>query len=264
MSRTRLTIVAAPALLLAMGCSSLQRPEIRSVRPHITAIDLQGVSLIFDVDVSNPYPFAMRAPKFDYAVDVEGNEFIKSQSPVEVDLPAHQGGTLTLPARFAYADLWRTFNSLKDSSEVKYQLRGTFMLAALGQSYDLPLSHSGTFPVLRLPKVSIGHVGVSEVSLTNAKVTAEATLHNPNIFALGMNNLGYAVQLGDVPVGSVTASTADTIAAGTTGKLTLAGQITAKAALLKLLQGSSLGEPAVSLAGTIQTPYGAVPIGGRE
>src|SRR5512139_3347488 len=105
MSRTRLIVVAACALPLVVGCSSLQRPEIRSVRPHVSAIDLRGVSLIFDVDVSNPYPIAMRAPKFDYAVDVEGNEFVKSQSPVEVDLPARQGGTLSLPARFEYADL---------------------------------------------------------------------------------------------------------------------------------------------------------------
>lgn len=264
MSRTVLRMIGAAILLLVTGCSSLDRPEIRGVRPRITAIDLQGVSLIFDVDVSNPYPFALRTPKFDYGLDVEGNEFIKAQAPTEVDLPALKGGTLALPARFGYAELWRTFQALRDASEVKYRLHGKFMLAALGQNFDLPLSHDGTFPVLRLPKVSVVNVGMSDVSVSSAKLTVEATLHNPNVFALGVNGIGYAIKLGEVPVANVTATTADTIAAGGAGKLTLAGEITAKSALLKLLAGSSLGEPAVSLGGAIQTPYGAVPVGGAK
>ncbi len=253
-------LAMASVVLVAAGCSSMKRPEIRQVRPRITAIDLQGVSLDFDVDVSNPYPVALRTPKFDYAVDVEETEFIRSHAPVEVDLPALHGGTVTLPARFGYTELWRTFSALKDAAEVKYRLRGTFMLSALGENVELPLSHTGTVPVLRLPAVSIDKVDVAELSLSSAKVMVDASLKNPNVFPLGMEQLGYVLRLGDVPVGSVSASTIESIAAGATGKLSLAGQITARSALTKLVSGSGLGQPSVSLAGAIQTPYGAVPV----
>jgi LEA14-like dessication related protein len=263
MSASRFLAGMAFLPVVGVGCTSLQRPEIRSVRSRITAIDLRGVSLMFDVEVNNPYLVALKAPRFQYAIDIEGNEFIKSESPVDADLPAGRVGTISLPVRFGYVELWRTYRALADATEAKYQMRATFPVSALGQQFNLPVSHSGTIPVLRPPQVSMGRVRMSDVSVSGAKVIAEATLRNPNAFSLGLNKLGYTLTLGDVPVGSLTASTAGSIAAGASGKVDFGGEITARAALLRLLQGASLGEPKVSLGGAVETPYGLAPMGSQ-
>lgn len=125
-------------LLVAAGCASMQRPEVRGVRPRITAIDLRGVSLMFDVEVNNPYPVTLRAPRFEYVIDIESSEFIKSESPVEADLSEHQVGVISLPARFGYVELWRTHRALADAPEAKYRLRATFPVLALGQQFNFP------------------------------------------------------------------------------------------------------------------------------
>ena len=206
MASRRTFLILAGSLAVAGGCSSLQRPAIRDVRTHVTGIDLQGVSLMFDIDIHNPYPIALRAPRFQYGIDIEGAEFISSQAPVEVDLPAGQVGTAKLPARIEYLQLWRTYQSLTDASEVKYRLRGTIPISALGQTHELALSKDGTLPVFRVPEIRVGDVAFSEVSLSKAKATVAGTMRNPNAFALGAKGLGYALVLGDTPVGSLRGS----------------------------------------------------------
>ncbi len=257
MASRQMTLVLA-GLALVSGCSSLQRPEIRAVRPHITGIDLQGVGLSFDVDIHNPYPIAIRAPRFQYGVDIEAVEFIKSEAPVEVDVPAGRDGTATLPARVEYLQLWRTYQALADATEVKYRLRGTIPISALGQTHELPLSYEGKFPVFRVPGVDVGKVNFNEVSLSKAKATIAATVRNPNAFALGVRGLGYALFLGETPIGNFSAATLESIPAGGSGPLELSGEVTARDALARILQGGGFSDAKVRPTGTIDTPYGPV------
>jgi len=188
------------------GCSLLQeiqKPEIVSVRPGITGIDFDAISLAFDVDVNNPYPIPIRAPRFRYGLDIKENEFFKGEVESGIDLPAAKVGTLTLPVQLSYKDLWRTFQGLSDAKEVDYTLNGALMFSALGKSFDLPLSHRGKFPVLRPPTFSNIKASLSEVSLTRAKIAVDADVKNPNVFDLGIKGLGYALKVGDEEIGGL-------------------------------------------------------------
>ena len=251
--------LAAAALGLSAGCAGLgPRPEIRDLRARITGIDLQGVGLAFDVDVYNPYPVALQTPRFRYGIDIQDAPFVESESDVKVALPARQVGTATLPVRLAYRDLWRIYSALSDSAEVAYRLRGTFLISALGQSFELPLSHDGTFPVLRRPTFTVKGLDLAKPTLSGAAMTLKAEIHNPNVFELDVTELGYVVQIGDVQAGRVEASTIGEVPAGGTGNLTLTGEVTAREALLELLRGESLGAARVSPSGLVRTPYGSV------
>ena len=97
-------ILAGIALTLGSGCSllaDLQRPEIKKVTPAIKGIDFEGIDMMFDIDVSNPYPIRLQSPGFDYAFKIEGSRLFESQSDTKVDLPAKKVGTVQLPARFS-------------------------------------------------------------------------------------------------------------------------------------------------------------------
>lgn len=262
MNRIRWIVLIVTLSALTGGCASSQRPQIRSVHPRVTGLDPRGIDMVFDLDISNPYPLALRAPKFDYFVDIQGGEFLKSQSPVEVDLPGGKGGIVSLPVRLDYAELLRIFRGLRDESEFQYQIRGEFTVAMLGAGSVIKLAHRGTAPIFRPPSISIAQVRVGEVSLNKAEVMAEATLENPNGFELGLDALGCALRLGQTPVGSLTTSADRAIPPHGSGKVRLTGEITSSAALMKVLQGSSLGAAVLTLDGTVQTPYG--PASARE
>jgi LEA14-like dessication related protein len=255
---------AMPLVLAALGsgCKAffdvVGKPEIVKVRPRIADIDLDSVNVAFDVDVSNPYVFPLKTPRFRYGLDIEGGEFLREENASQVSVPARGVGTITLPVRLRYANLADTFRKLKDAKQFSYRVHGALILSGLGKSVDLPLSHSGTLPVLRPPKFSDIQVSFPSLSATRASVLVKADMTNPNIFALGLQELGYALTLGDTSVGNLKASTTETIDADDSGPITLQGEISAAGALLRLLRTRSLGTPTLRPVGLIDTPYGKV------
>jgi len=249
-------------VVLSAGCTEVlqalgqSRPKVKAVRPRITNLNFDGLDLAIDVDVSNPMPFAFPSPRLKYGLDLAGAEFLKTQEVAGAALPARGVGTISLPFSLNYSQLAQTYDRLKDAKEVDYTLHGGLLLSAMDQSFELPVSHSGTLPVLRPPTFS--NVRVSDVSLRDATVTVEANIENPNAFDLGLAAVGYALQIGDMSVGNVVADTDRSIGPGESGSLKLTGKLSAADALLKLSRGGSLGVPALTPTGTIQTPFGPV------
>ncbi len=83
-------------------------------------------------------------------------------------------------------------------------------------------------------------------------------MKNPNAFALGIENLGYVLKLGDIELGNLAATTGSTLEAGGTGRLSLSGKTSAASALLNLIKGGGPGMAKILPTGSIQTPYGPV------
>lgn len=272
MWRHGLRLVTAAGLLLAAGCQgrlgetlkglvgSVERPTVKAVRPRITGLDLDSVALAFDIDIDNPYGVPIKSPRFRYGVDIQGEPFLQEQQATGLDLPAKGVGTVTLPVRLTYASLWSAYRKLEGATEVPYRLHGAVAVSALGTSLELPVSKSGTFPVLKRPEFSNIEVQIGEVSLRGAQVTVDADIRNPNAFALGLEKLGYALKLGEVGVGNLVASTDKSIGAGQSGRVRLTGEVSGTSALGKLLRGGSLGAPKLSPSGALQTPYGTASI----
>ena len=255
----RRSIVIAALLTLMVGCGNLgPRPEIRAINPRIAGVNLKGVDLEFDVDVSNPYPVPLRTPRFRYGLDVEEQPFLSSESEVDVDLPAAGVGTATLPVRVGYGALWQTLKGVADAKEINYRLHGAFLVSALGRTFELPLSHEDTLPVVRAPKLRVKDVDYSDISLAGARVTLDAEIENPNVFEIDVSSLGYRLQLGQIGVGGLTAASDDRIPAGKSGVLKLAGEITGRAALAQLLRGDELGRPQLDPTGALRTPFGVI------
>lgn len=256
---THALLSLTPALILLTGCTQLgARPTVKDMRSRITGIDLRGVDLALDVDIQNPYLIPIKTPKFRYGLDVQDVSFLNADADAKLDLPAGRVGTTTLPVRIEYASLWKLASNLATAKQLNYKLHGTLLLSALGDSFEIPLEHAGTFPVLHLPKFSVKDVNFADVSLSGARVVVDTEVQNPNIFSVGTTGLGYLLRLGDTDVGGITAATAKDIAAESTGTLQLNGEVNARSALMKLLGGGSLGSPSLTPKGEFSTPYGPV------
>jgi LEA14-like dessication related protein len=246
--------------VLTSGCSLIAQPEIRDVRASVKDIDLEGITLVFDVDVYNPYALDIHTPEFRYGLDISDKEFIKAEETTEVNLPALDVGTLHMPAHIKYLGLWQAYQELTGEDEVKYRLHGTVLVKTLEQTFELPVSYRGAFPVFRLPSFSMPEVSFSDVSLTGAKAVIQTDISNPNVFEIGLKGLSLDIQIGDVQVGSIRALSLDSLDARASSKLAIVGEVTALNALTQVLGGKSLGKPTIKCFGTVETPYGVVPL----
>ena len=255
-------LVAAMALSSLPGCAALfdtiGRPTVEAVRPKIKSIDLRGVTVAFEVDVKNPYYVPLVSPRLQYGIDVEGAEFIAAQESEGLDVPARGAGTLVLPVRLDYANLAKAYQTLSKLNEFTYKLHGALAFSVFGKTARIPLSHEGKAPVVRPPSFSNISVRYSKASWASATVTVEADVSNPNVFAMGINDLGYALKIGEASVSDVKGGTGGNIGPGKSGRVKLVGRISAAAALLKIAKGAKLGAPNIRPTGSIDTPYGAI------
>ncbi|MHC4672287.1 MAG: LEA/WHy family protein [Planctomycetota bacterium] len=258
MRKTLLYVAILGFIILNTGCSLIAKPKIQDVRARVDNIDLRGIHLVFDVDIYNPYPVAIRTPEFRYGLDIAEEEFIKSRDTTEIDLPALKTGTVTLPAHIEYLTLGRTYRKLSDADQVDYRLHGTVVVKAMQEIFELPVQYSGKFPVFRFPSISMPRVDFSDVSLSGAKVVIKTDISNPNVFRLGLGKLNFDVRVGDVQVGKIRPSLPDGLDAKASSKLSLVGEITASRALMQLIGGKSLGKPSIQCIGSVETPYGMV------
>jgi LEA14-like dessication related protein len=86
----------------------------------------------------------------------------------------------------------------------------------------------------------------------------EMAVNNPNVFGIGLEELGYALMIGDVEVGGVQASSPKTLGAGESGRVKLTGAISGWDMVGKLMSSGKLGLPRIETTGAIKTPYGNV------
>jgi LEA14-like dessication related protein len=257
----RISLVLTALVVAMSACAGLpmtQHPEVQAVRPRITGLDFQGITIDFDLDVYNPYPFAIKTPSFNYALDIEGSRFFESQAASRFDLPASGPGTVTLPVRLDYIDLWRTYQALAGAPEASYRIYGALLLPVMGRSLELPYSYSGRFPILRPPAFSDVEVRVTNASPMGGTIVADAAITNPNVFPLDIEGLGYALQVGNIRLGDLAATTGSVLEPGQTGRMSLKGEISAANALFGLIRGGRIGGAEILPTGYVRTPYGPV------
>lgn len=260
MKSIRTLCIIAIGMGLLCGCATLgvREPEVRAVHPRITGIDFTGITMAFDVDVYNPNVFAIRAPRLRYALDVEGSRLFGSETTSPINLPKNKTGMLSFPVYISYLDLIQTYQALAHAPEAHYNLTGGLLFPVVGRTLELPFSHEGTFPILRPPTFSDVSVHLGEVSPAGTRIDINALAKNPNVFSLGIENLGYTLKLGDLQIADVSATAGQTLGAGQTAPVHLSAEASTASTVLGFLGGSRLGEAKLVPSGSIQTPYGQV------
>lgn len=256
--------VVLSAFLFLVGCASLPigKPEVKSFVPKFTGIDLQGLDMVFDIGVSNPYPTAIKSPKFKLGMDVLGSPFIEKNEAASVDLPALKTGMISVPVRVGYADLYKLYNNLQGANEVDYTIKGAIVLPLLGKDYEAPVSYAGKLPMIKAPTFKILGMRPYDITFSSAMVALDTEVANPNSFVLNFNNIGYDLKFGDVKMASLTAQTLNEITSGGSGKMTFAGKVSAMDAVSQILSGDAMGKARIVPTGAIQTPYGPLKLDG--
>jgi len=117
-------------------------------------VTLTSATLLFDVEIENPYPVPLPLVNMDYSLTSNAQPFLAGKADLQSTIPAHGKEIVTLPATISYLDLIKAFQSVRPGSTISYH-------ADLGLSVEtpnlgllrLPMKKNGEVLVPALPKI---------------------------------------------------------------------------------------------------------------
>lgn len=191
--------IAAGVVLAALaGCSA---PTARLAGVSMKDIDLQSVTIVFDVELTNPNASALPLADVDYELSSRGNSFFTGEAPLQGEVPAHGTKTLSLPARITYAQLLTALADVKLGSVLPYKAElGLSVKVPILGKLRLPVSREGNLPVPTATGVELVGVKWDKLTLDNAGGVFTLHLTNRNQFPLELDTMVYSLMLGKMDV----------------------------------------------------------------
>jgi len=186
------------------GCSTVgalmnqnfQAPKASVSNVSISGLSFDAANLLFDIKVNNPNSVGVKLSGFDYDLAINGNGFLNGVNSDGLEIAAGGEKNVQIPLSISFADLYRTFQSVKtqDSSEYALKAGFKFNVPILGD-VRVPVSKSGFLPNVKIPKVSVGALKVSRINLTGADIELTVNMDNPNAFGLNLDKMQYLFQV---------------------------------------------------------------------
>jgi LEA14-like dessication related protein len=198
--------------------SFIQEPKLSLKSVDIANITLSSIDLISHIDIENPNSFMLPTPKIDWALAINSNPFINGIFSGGKSINRQEKVTVDVPINIPFDALYKTFTSLVNTKEAAYNI-------ALGVSFPLPvlenmvfpLSYSGQLPLLQLPKLLSGSVGIAKMDFSGLTLACVANIENPNNFAIPLPKMDWDYSVSGKSVLKSSNTKAGQIAASSTG-----------------------------------------------
>jgi len=133
--------------------------------------------------------------KLVWAVKIDGNPLANGSIQDATSIPGGGSAPVKVPFDLKFEDLYRIATQYKDQDTAPYHLEGTLALNTPLGPVDVPFSHDGTVPVLKIPQVEVSKVDVGKVDFGGATIKLSFAVKNPNSMPLDLSTLDYSVTL---------------------------------------------------------------------
>jgi LEA14-like dessication related protein len=258
--RLRLATFVLACVCLIGGCKSLDgllaaapKPTARVLSAELKNLSLEGLDLVFHVEVANPYSANLPLADLTYALNSVGNTLLQGGIKPAGTVPARGTTVIRLPARLSFAALMKTLKSVTPGSVVPYQVELNLSIDApvLGM-LTLPLSHAGELPIPAVPQVELTSVAIDKLSLDQITTLVKLRVKNTNQFPLDLTELGVKLALGGMEVGGSKLAKSVSLPSGADIALEIPISFSPRSVgigLMNLLRGKQIG---YSVSGSIQ------------
>jgi len=190
---------ALAVVALATGCAGLQqamdaqKPTVSLESMRVEAIDFDRADVVFELRVDNPNAFDIDLAGFDYAIALEGKDFLSGRRDRKISLPANGSDTLAVPLTIPFARVQEIVGDLRERDEIAYaiEVASDVELGVLG-ARRVEATERGTLPVPRRPSISLQGVGIDRMSLSGAELVLRLAVDNPNTFGVTLERLDYS------------------------------------------------------------------------
>ncbi len=193
-----------PALLLFIltSCSTLRdaadirEPNVEFSKMSVQSISFDGVTLLFDFDVTNPNRMGVSAERYNYEFFINENSFLSGVQEQPLSIGAESKSVVQVPVSMKFSELFQTFESLVRQDSLSYLLSTEveFDLPVMG-SRKVPVQASGDLPIPRMPRINFGGFDIKNVSLSGADVEVSFRISNPNLFKIGLLGASYVLDV---------------------------------------------------------------------
>lgn len=186
----------------ASGCASLRdaadvrEPDVRFQNMSVQQITFDGVTLLFDFEVTNPNRFSVSAEQYSYEFFINEESFIRGLQEEPLRIERESTDLIQVPVSLTFSEVYRTFGSVLRQDSLSYQLATEveFDLAVVGRQ-RVPVETSGHIPLPRMPRVDFGDINVKELSFSGADVEVSFRVRNPNPFSIAVSKVDYLLKV---------------------------------------------------------------------
>lgn len=174
----------------------VKEPEVDFIDAKIAGLSFNGIDLLFDLKVKNPNKIGIKLAGFDYDLLLNGNSFLTGNQIRGIEIPSLGEEIIQLPVNLNFLDIYKTFQNLWDQGLSNYQMKFgfSFEMPILGV-IRIPVSKSGDFPLIKIPKISLEGLNIEKLSITNADMKLRLKVNNPNAFAMILKGGNYQLKL---------------------------------------------------------------------
>ena len=247
------------------GCASLEdalafgKPSASILGVSFKDVGLEAATLLFNVNVENPYSVPLPLVNVDYGLASGATPFLSGKADLQGAVPAQGSKTVSVPATVKYAELLKVLEGVRPGAVVPYEAElGLSVKPPVAGPLRLPLKKQGQLPVPTVPEVSVQEVKWDKLSLNEAGGRFRLNMVNRNQFPVEMSKFTYALSLGDVEVANSSLARSVAFTSGGAGTLDIPISVSPKQmglGLFRLLTGKQGG---YALKGTldVKTPFG--------
>jgi LEA14-like dessication related protein len=207
--RQRYGLLAGVILIFVVmgGCATLRdavnlrRPGARIAGVGLKDVGLESLTLLFDVEVDNPYVVPLPIADLDYQLSSVGNPFLSGKADVSGTVPAKGRKTFSLPVEVAYAGLLQVLKGIRPGEVIPYDADLGLSVSPPGTGpLRLAIQRKGEFPVPTVPDAAIDEVKWDKTALDEVAGHIRLKLVNRNRFPVKLKNLKYGLSLGETEV----------------------------------------------------------------
>ncbi len=180
--------------------AGIKDPTVSIAGVNIARLTADGMTLQFTLDVENPNPIPLNLAGFDYALMLDGKQLMAGEKRDKIRIKARGDSRVTVPVSLKFADLSRLVSGGLKKENLDYELKTAALvdLPVVGVK-KFPASQKGSFPVPKVPDISLTGIDVKNLTLSGAKVVIGATIDNPNTFGIDINQLIYDLTVNGKP-----------------------------------------------------------------
>lgn len=156
--RVYLLWITAVLVIIPAGCETVnqalnfQKPSAKLAGLGFQDAGTETATLLFDIEVDNPYSAGLPLGNLDYDLSSGGNPFLSGNADLQTTIPKNSRKTVSLPVKINYMDMLKALQNVKPGAEIPYK-------ADIGLSVETPVTGSIRLPLkkegnLKLPTLS--------------------------------------------------------------------------------------------------------------
>ncbi len=240
---------------------SVDKPTASIAGVRFQDLSLQDVTMLFDVEVENPYTTDLPLVDLSYGLSSGGKELLSGLASVAGSIPASGSRTLEVPAKVTFQSLLDVLSNVRPGQLLPYEANlGLKLDAPVTGPIELPVATSGDLPIPAVPDLKVGGIRVDELSLNAAKLVVDLDVGNTNEFALDLLDFDYGFSIAGAEVARSTLAQGAAFEPGGTTSLEIPLSFSPSKlglALFNVLSGNG-ADYALSGNMTADTPFGPI------